>query len=779
MPTDAPAPPRPPAPVPGVARGLDDTAVRVLAGIGLALAGAASAVAATAGDPVAWAATLGGDLVPVAAWLLAARGLGGWTARGLGLAGARGGAAAAWAFGVAAMLALDGAVLRLTAVPAAAWGLTGSGLLALAAEAWMRRAGGPLRASDEPMASRRTAPPPWPLVLAAAVPTAVLLAAAPAAPGWLWASEFGGYDSLSYHLELPAAWAEAGRATPQLHNVYAFMPNAVEHGFLHVGLLAGEVRTAGTAAHLLHAAMALGAAAATGGLATSVRRRLGGGDRDAVRAGWVAGVLVLATPWTVVTGSLAYTEMAVLWMLAASMRLAADTDDRPTVREGLAHGLLAGVATAAKLTAGPLAVLPAVAWWLGVRRARTRTAADPRPGPGAGPGAGAEPREDDAGAGGLASDAPPERPRDAAARGATPGDRDAAAARDPGGVLRVAAGGALAGLLVLAPWLVAGAAWTGNPVFPFAADVLGRGHWTAEQVAAWRAGHGGGSDLGGLAREWLVHGVAGEEPPQWGVLPLAGLAGLVLLAVFGAGSPARRTAGSLAAALGIALLAWGTLTHGESRFLLPTAVPLAVALGLLAGRGPAIGLGLAVLVAAQATWPAALLARERDGRAGLGVGAGAVLRGEAHAAAMAAARAAGDAAALDELRASAPPAWWTRFGLAADARVLMIGEAAVLHHPPRRIAARTVWDRFALDDWLDEAAEDGGGWVPRARAAGFTHAYVDLVMLANWAERGWNDADLTWETLQARAGAPLEPVATFDGGGRVLLRLGSGEAGDG
>jgi len=99
--------------------------------------------------------------------------------------------------------------------------------------------------------------------LAAAVPAAVLLAAAPAAPGWLWASEFDGYDSLSYHLELPAAWAEAGRAAPLTRNVYSFMPNAVEHAFLHVGLLAGEVRTAGTAAQLLHAAMAIGAAVAT------------------------------------------------------------------------------------------------------------------------------------------------------------------------------------------------------------------------------------------------------------------------------------------------------------------------------------------------------------------------------------------------------------------------------------------------------------------------------------------------------------------------------------
>jgi hypothetical protein len=593
----------------------------------------------------------------------------------------------------------------------------------------------------------------------AAIPVAILLAAATTAPGWLWASEFGGYDALSYHLQLPAEWAEAGRATPLTHNVYAFLPNAVEHAFLHVGRLAGDPRTTGTTAHLLHAAMAFGAAAATAGLAHAVRVRAGASRRDAQWTGGIAGILVLATPWTIVTGSLAYTEMAVLWMLAASMRLSVVSTGRPGLREGLAHGLLSGAATAAKLTAGPLAVVPAALWWLAVRR-------DAR--------------------------------------------------RSPRAIGLVAAGGAAAGLAVLAPWLIAGAASTGNPVFPFAADVLGAGHWNAEQVAAWRAGHGGGGGPRDLAREWLVHGIAGDEPAQWGVLPVAGILAILglLAAAFRArraGEPAEHGTGDgvgVGVAVGLALmlaagvLAWATLTHAESRFLLPTAVPLALAVALApgirrrpTGAAPADRPGprgiVLALVGVQVLWSATLAASEQDGRLGLGVGAGPTFRGDAWERSMIDARASGDVATVRELRELAPPTWWVRYGIGPNPsvrygpapdpqpRVLMIGEAAVYHHPADRIAYRTVWDRDPLTEWLDAGEDRDGqprsddpGWAAHAARAGFTHAFVDRVMLANWAERGWNDPRMTWETLTARAGRELPVVASFDNGGRLLVELG-------
>jgi hypothetical protein len=43
----------------------------------------------------------------------------------------------------------------------------------------------------------------------------------------------------------------------------------------------------------------------------------------------------------------------------------------------------------------------------------------------------------------------------------------------------------LAGMLTFSPWLIRNAVWTGNPVFPEAAKVLGRAHFSEVQVQRW------------------------------------------------------------------------------------------------------------------------------------------------------------------------------------------------------------------------------------------------------------------------------------------------------
>ena len=53
----------------------------------------------------------------------------------------------------------------------------------------------------------------------------MLVVAACAAPGWLWQTEFGGYDAMAYHLQLPREWFEQGRITTSTWNVYSAMPN--------------------------------------------------------------------------------------------------------------------------------------------------------------------------------------------------------------------------------------------------------------------------------------------------------------------------------------------------------------------------------------------------------------------------------------------------------------------------------------------------------------------------------------------------------------------------
>lgn len=46
-------------------------------------------------------------------------------------------------------------------------------------------------------------------------------------------------------------------------------------------------------------------------------------------------------------------------------------------------------------------------------------------------------------------------------------------------------------VVMMAPWLARNAAYTGNPVFPLATQILGRGHWSTQVEQRWVAGHAG------------------------------------------------------------------------------------------------------------------------------------------------------------------------------------------------------------------------------------------------------------------------------------------------
>lgn len=53
----------------------------------------------------------------------------------------------------------------------------------------------------------------------------------------------------------------------------------------------------------------------------------------------------------------------------------------------------------------------------------------------------------------------------------------------------IAAAGA-ATIALFSPWLIRNTVHTGNPVFPLATNVLGRGHWSGESQQRWTDGHG-------------------------------------------------------------------------------------------------------------------------------------------------------------------------------------------------------------------------------------------------------------------------------------------------
>ncbi|MEE9404871.1 MAG: hypothetical protein V3V20_08255, partial [Algisphaera sp.] len=437
---------------------------------------------------------------------------------------------------------------------------------------------------------------PW-TVLLAMPGLAVLLVAAACPPGTMWRVEALGYDVTSYHLQIPREWIAAGGMVELEHNVYGYLPGLVEASYAALAVLQGFLFSASSTAGLMepavyvcqlfHAALAVLAAALVGALVTSMT----GGRRV---AGGLAAAFFLLTPWVQITGSLAYNEMAVLVFATAGLLIALKPhEDHDVWWHGAAQvGLLAGVATLAKPTAGYAVALP-LGLCVMLRGMMAGGVMGPRGG----------------------------------------GWRHGFAT----GV--VVAG---LGLATLTPFFVRNAIWTGNPVFPFATSVLGTGHWDTVQAERWNLAHGRGpandrfafdalwrqalgnagyGAVGGQAVSSQSHEVARFS--HEGGVPL-----LWLLAVAGGVMAWRRpshamTESSVAPhvsrfALRFTLITlggfviwqfagWFAITHLQSRFLLPVAVPLAALSGLGFAAWSACGRRHAMAAGASAAFVALVL----------------------------------------------------------------------------------------------------------------------------------------------------------------------------
>lgn len=372
---------------------------------------------------IATIASITADALLIAVcWMASAWGLGMVIAPALGLRGSR---ALALAIGAAALLWVDHLLGTLGILsPAASWAMLIPGWIGLVVGIRTSRA----RASEakpRPVAS-------WWIVLAAP-PIALMIVAACLPPGTIWVSEARGYDVLSYHLELPKEWLAGGRVWPVDHNVYSYLPSYMESAFARLAALSGldaaspSPLGAGTgvpihAAQFLHVLFALTAAWCVGALVHTIAPE-GRGSR--LGAPVAAGALV-GVPWIIVTGSMAYNEMAMCAMLAGAL-LAAWHEDAPGWKRGIAVGLCIGAACSIKPTALFLAAPPAAI---------------------------------------------------------------ALAARIPKRQwLTTCIAGATTGLVMLAPWLVRNTIASGNPVFPALASVFGPGHWSEAQHARWRDAH--------------------------------------------------------------------------------------------------------------------------------------------------------------------------------------------------------------------------------------------------------------------------------------------------
>ncbi|AMV38826.1 ArnT family glycosyltransferase [Planctomyces sp. SH-PL62] len=230
------------------------------------------------------------------------------------------------------------------------------------------------------------------------------------------------FDVLSYHLQGPKEYYQAGRIAFLPHNVYTNMPFGVEMLHLLGMEILGDWWWGGLVGQLLVALYAPCAAV----LIASTASRLG-----TWRAGCLAALIYVSTPWIYRLGVIAYVEgplncyqAALLWAFVKGRR---SPEPSPT-RLWAMLGFLAGGAMACKYTAIlpsviPFGVISVVEAWRG--------------------------------------------------RSARP-------------VVAFILGWAV----VMSPWMIKNVVDTGNPVYPLAYPVFGGRDWTEARELQWSRAHG-------------------------------------------------------------------------------------------------------------------------------------------------------------------------------------------------------------------------------------------------------------------------------------------------
>ena len=375
-------------------------------------------------------------------------------------------------------------------------------------------------------------------------------------PNTIWPTEARGFDVLNYQLQIPREWLAAGGMVALAHNTFNYLPGLVNAGYAWLGFGYGGFRGSGLySCSWFHMSMAW---ATAGVLGSIVWQHVPGQGRA---TGWLTAAVFLSVPWVLITGSLAYNEMAVCLFGAAALSVILNRE--LSRGKAILIGLLLAAAVMSKLSSVLMVAMPlAGSWalWLILRRTSWRLS------------------------------------------------------------LQAFALTVVAGSIVMAPYLIRNTVWTGNPLFPFATDVMGMGHWTMSELTRWREAHSAvfshHSKIGALWYEWLsntgysaLSGWPTEHdnknvarfdresglPTLW----LAAAVGWAL--VCGVWWRNRKTEVAdkyieeiqpntrdhvfqinlvLVLVLFLQMLAWLFFTHMQSRFLLPTLLPTVLMLGV-------------------------------------------------------------------------------------------------------------------------------------------------------------------------------------------------------
>ncbi|MBL1218425.1 MAG: hypothetical protein D8M59_13155 [Planctomycetes bacterium] len=661
-------------------------------------------------------------------WMAAAAGFGVWLASIL-VPSATSDDSGPWEWavaaglGTAAMLWLDRLCGALGWLQAAggigAWAVLIVGWGLLACRLVIHRGRGRRNTSDEEQAGSGAGSVSWVALLLPAVPAlAVLVVACCSIPGWLWDSEFAGYDVLEYHLQLPAEWLAAGRILPPAHNVYGHLPSYVESAYYHLAVLYSTLPDfvvepepsavqlnaavhAAIACQMLHGLMLLAAAGAVARLvrvclqATVDSKYAGVNTARVITA--CAFAITISVPWTIVVGTMAYNEMAVVLFLALGLSIIVKADYRDTavcLRVGAALGLLTGAACGAKLTsagfvAAPLLVTYAIALVSGFKR-------------------------------------------DGRHWGAMAG-RSAACG-----------GAALAtALLMLAPWLVQNALVTGgNPVFPFATSLFGTGEWSTAQVQRWDEAHMVLMPFAErMARVWGELIVHRQYAGLW-VLGIAGLIGVWWR--FARSERGRRVGVTLTSTVVLQVGFWMTATHLESRFLIPAVVPLVAAvsfalLGLSRYRRVRLAV-CCVIPLALGSWTVLMYLGQQEGRpASLIDGVG--LRSGSGWQALTPDKQTKLAAVYHE--------GFLNLALKQTDTLYLIGDATPFYINSPKIIWNTTWDQSLLGQAIESAPDDPSAWASYLDSQGVDYLLVNFAELHRLTVvDGWYDERVTIEDVR-------------------------------
>ncbi len=408
-------------------------------------------------------------------------------------------------------------------------------------------------------------------MLLAALPLGCLLVASSFPPGTLWHTEGYGYDVLEYHLQLARQFSAANSTAPVEGNIYSYLSLNIEMLYTLIAALARTLLGADYlypliyGAQLLHAGITVLAAVAIG-LVPIPLSRLGR---------ILAFVAVLAVPWTIVVGSLAYNDGAVLLYGALALGL---TVADLSVDSAIILGLLLGLAVGCKMTAGVMICVPAAAV-LAVRKKY-----------------------------------------------------------QPLAVAVVVALAVYSPWMARSMVFTHTARQFGNPIFPVFSGTLGRGHWSKSLAVRFDRGHrppaasatflghvSALADQSILDRQWspgiaawaglLYHpprfGTGGAWPWHIGMLWLALIPALLLAILRG------RPAVMLLIFLLVQVLSWLLCTQLQARFFLPTILPMAVLMGLAADALPAYRRLVWIILAGQALFCGLLLGPEAGLFAGM------------------------------------------------------------------------------------------------------------------------------------------------------------------